>query len=153
MSLEIFGGLRRPIHIFNKKEVALQSCHKTMHPFLDVGSNPDSAFIILCIIFSHYVLTNCSIYISYVIRSCCECYYLAAFHISHFLPLFVKLPTFIVLWPTFLVGFELTTRDDLLSVDSDTVPLSHGRPRTCIVIWIFIFKFTLNFLNSEHNSM
>ena len=29
---------------------------------------------------------------------------------SHFLPLFVKLLTF-------LVGFELTTRDDLLSID------------------------------------
>ena len=56
---------------------------------------------LLCIIFSHYVLINCSIYILYVIRSCCEGY-LSAFYMSHFLPLFMKLLTF-------LVGFELTT--------------------------------------------
>ena len=86
---------------------------------------------------SHYVLTNCSIYISYVIRSCYACY-LAVFHMSHFFPLFVKLLTF-------LVGFELTTRDDLLSIDSNTLPLCHGRLRTCIVICIFIFKFELIF--------
>ena len=65
---------------------------------------------------------------------------------SHFLPLFVKLLMF-------LVGFELTTRDDLLSIDSNTLPLCHGRLRTCIVSCIFIFKFTLIFLNSEHDSM
>ena len=100
---------------------------------------------LLCIIFSHYVLTNCRIYISYFIRSCCECY-LAVFHMSHFLPLFVKLLMF-------LVGFELTTLDDLLSIDSNTLPLCHGRLRTCIVICIFIFKFALTFLNSEHNCM
>ena len=37
---------------------------------------------------------------------------------SHFSPQFVKLLTFIV-------GFELTTRDDLLSIDSNTLPLCH----------------------------
>ena len=37
--------------------------------------------------------------------------------------LFVKLLTF-------LVGFELTTPDDLLSVDSNTLPLCHGRLHT-----------------------
>ena len=63
---------------------------------------------------------------------------------SQFLPLFVKLLMF-------LVGFELTTRDDLLSVDSNTLPLCHGRLRNCIVICIFILKFALNFLNSEHD--
>ena len=65
---------------------------------------------------------------------------------SYFLPLFVKLLTF-------LVGFELTTPDDLLSIDSNTLPLCHGRLRTCIVICIFIFKFALIFLNSEHSCM
>ena len=86
---------------------------------------------------SHYALTNCSIYISYFIRSCCE-YYLAVFHMSHFLILFVKLLTF-------LVGFELTMRDDLLSIESNTSPMSHGRLRTCIVICIFMLKFPLIF--------
>ena len=90
----------------------------------------------LCIIFSR------SIYISYFIRSCCE-YYLTVFHMSHFLTLFVKLLTLIV-------GFKLTTRDDLLSIDSNTLPMCHGRLRTCIVICIFMFKFPLIFLNSEH---
>ena len=65
---------------------------------------------------------------------------------SHFLHLFVKLLTF-------LVGFELTTRDDLLSIDSNTLPLCHGILRTCVVICIFIFKFEFIFLNSEHNCM
>ena len=67
----------------------------------------------------------------------------SSFYMSHFLPLFVKLLTFIV-------GFELTTRDDFLSVDSNTLPLCHGRLRTCIFICIFIFKFAFIFLNSEH---
>ena len=37
-------------------------------------------------------------------------------------------------------------RDDLLPIDSNTLPLCHGRLRTCIVICIFIFKFALIFL-------
>ena len=34
-----------PLYIFNLKSVALLSCRKTMHAFLDAGSNPDSAFV------------------------------------------------------------------------------------------------------------
>ena len=105
---------------------------------------PRFCIYLLCIIFSQYALTNCSIYISYFIRSCCE-YYLAVFHMSHFLTLFVKLLTF------FLVGFELKTLDDLLSIESNPLPLCHGRLRTRIVICIFMFKFPLIFLNSEHS--
>ena len=101
--------------------------------------------LILHLSFLPHSFTNCNIYISYVIRSCWECY-LAVFYKSHFLPLFVKLLML-------LVGFELTTRDDFLSIDSNTLPLCHGRLRTCIVICIFMFKFALIFLNSEHNCM
>ena len=60
----------------------------------------------------------------------------------HSLPLFLKLFTY-------LVGFELTPAD-LLPVDSNTLPLSHGRLGTCIIICIFIFKYSLKFLNSEY---
>ena len=81
--------------------------------------------------FSHYIFTSYNIYIIYVIRSCFECH-LTVFYMSHFLPLFVKLLTF-------LVGFELTTRDDLLSVDSNTLPLCHGRLWTCFVICICLY--------------
>ena len=86
---------------FYLKKAALQQGRKMMHSFLEAGSHPDSAFMNH---FSHYELTNYSIYIFYVIRSCCECY-LAVFHMSHFLSLFVKLLCF-------PVCFELTTRDD-----------------------------------------
>ena len=63
----------------------------------------------------------------------------------HSLPLFLKLLTH-------LVGFELTPLD-LLPVDSNTLPLCHGRLGTCIVICIFIFKIGLKILNSEYHCL
>ena len=100
---------------------------------------------LLRMIFSHYVLTNCSIYILYVIRSCCECYS-AVFYMSHFLPLFVKLLTF-------LVGFELTTVGWFAAYwlqHFTTVP----RKTTDMYCYLYIYiSICLDFLNSEHNCM
>ena len=93
---------------------------------------------------SHHVLTNYSIYN----LSCQQIIFwmpFTRFWILHSLPLFLKLLTY-------LVGFELTT-SDLLPVDSNTLPLCHGKLGTCIVICIFIFKFGLKFLNSEYHCL
>ena len=53
---------------------------------------------------------------------------------SHFLPLFVKLLTF-------LVGFELTTRDDLLSIDSNTLPLCHCATGDYGHVLLFVYLY------------
>ena len=90
---------------------------------------------------SHHVLTNYSIYV-FLCQQIIFWIPFSSFLMLHSLPLFLKLLTY-------LVGFELTTAD-LLPVDSNTLPLCHRRLRIHIVICIFIFKFGLQFLNSEH---
>ena len=90
---------------------------------------------------SHHVLTNYTICVN---RSYFECH-LVAFECYIPIPLFFKLRTY-------LVSFELTPAD-LLPVDSNTLPLCHGRLGTCIVICIFIFKFGLKILNSGYHCL
>ena len=99
---------------------------------------------------SHHVFTNHSIYI----LLCQQIIFLmpfsnfwmtfGSFWMLHSLPLFLKLLTY-------LVGFELTI-SDLLPVDSNTLPLCHGRLGTCIVICVFIYIiFFFLFFNSEYS--
>ena len=121
------------IILFKKYGAPRCNCHKTMHSLFDAGSIPDSAFIFYATYF--HIMLLPIVAFTFLISSGHE-YYLAVSHMSHFLTLFEKLLTF-------LVGSELTTRDDLLSVDSNTLPLCHGRLRTYIVICIFMFKFPL----------
>ena len=101
--------------------------------------------------FSHHVLTNYSIYmflcqqIIFWISVSSFLMPFIRFWMLHYLLQFLKLLTY-------PVGFEPTT-SDLLPVDSNTLPLCHGRLRTCIDICIFIFKFALIFLNSEYHCL
>ena len=81
--------------------------------------------------FSRSALTNYSIHI-FLCHQIMFWMPFSNFLMIHFLPLFVKLLAFSLVsnwWP----------RDDLLPIDSNTLPLCHGRRRTCI--HIFIFKF------------
>ena len=91
---------------------------------------------------SHHVLTNYSIYI-FLCQQIRFWMPFSSFRMLHSFPLFLKLLTY-------LVGFELTPAD-LLPVNSDTLPLCHGRLGTCIDICVFIFIFCLKFLNSEYH--
>ena len=75
----------------------------------------------------HHVLTNHSIYI-FLCQQIIFWMPFSSFWMLHYFHLFLKLLTF-------LVGFELTTVD-LLPVDSNTLPLCHGRLLTYIVIYI-----------------
>ena len=125
------------------------------HSFSDAGSNPDHGFERNVCRYTHlsfrnylsnHVLTNYSIHVnrSYLEYHLVvfECHAFSSFWMLHSLHLFLKLITY-------LVGFELTPAD-LLPVDSNTLPLCHGRLGTCIVICIFVFKFGLKILNSDH---
>ena len=124
-----------PLYIFNIKKMHSSRVVKRLTRFwMQVW------ILILHLSFMPHIFTLCFNqfqYLHFVCHQIMLCCMLAVFYMSHFLPLFVKLLTL-------LVGFELTTLDDLLSIDSN------GKLRTCIVICIFIFKFELNFVNSEH---
>ena len=93
--------------------------------------------------YSHYVLTNNSVYVFDVIRSCCE-FVILQYFMSHLFAQFVKLLMF-------LVGFELTTAGSFsanrlqhfTTVPQKTTDINCYRK--------FIFKLTFIFLNSEHN--
>ena len=93
---------------------------------------------------SHHELTNYNIYI-FLCQQIIFWMPFSSFWVLHSFPLFLKLLTHVV-------GFELTPAD-FLPVDSNTLPLCHGRLGTCIVICIFIFKLGLKFLNSEYHCL
>ena len=92
---------------------------------------------------ARHVLTNYSIYI-FLCQQIVFLMPFSSFWMLHSFHLFLKLLI------THLVDFKLTTAD-LVPVDSNTLPLCHGRLRRCIVICIFIFKFGLKFFNSEYH--
>ena len=122
-----------PLQIFNKKELHSSRVVKRRTRFWT-----HVRILFLHLTFMPHIFTVCFNQLQYLHFACQQIMLFSSFLMSHFLPLFVKLLTF-------LVGFKLTTRDDLLSIDSNTLPLCHGKLKTYFAICIFIFKFELNF--------
>ena len=69
------------IQQWQQKKSALQSDRKTMHSFLDAGSNPDSVFILYASYFHIMLKPNVAFTFLIVIR--CE-NYLTVFHVTFF---------------------------------------------------------------------